>query len=214
MAHAIITSPDATIGQKAGAGLYASAVYGSHAALAVGSTVAAVGCLTGAGTAVCTGAGSAVATVSADGDPTNEGIAAGNALARAACADGDCTNEVKLGLDSFARASEFGIKSFNQLGKLIPKGSGLERHHIVEQRFAQRLGLNSGQMPSVALTPEEHQQFTNAWRNAIGYSNSNNALNTLTASKEQIWQAAQDIYAKHPELLEAARKTIFELSTN
>jgi hypothetical protein len=64
-------------------------------------------------------------------------------------------------------------------------------------------------MPSVALTPEEHQAFTNAWRNAIGYLNSSNPLNTLTATPQDIWIKAQEIYAKYPELLEAARQTIF-----
>lgn len=59
------------------------------------------------------------------------------------------------------------------------------------------------------LTPEEHQVITNAWRNAIGYSNSNNAINTLTVTIDDIWNAAQDIYANYPELIEAARITLF-----
>lgn len=41
------------------------------------------------------------------------------------------------------------------------------------------------------------------------YFKSGQALNTATASREEIWLAAQEIYAKHPELLEAARRTLF-----
>jgi len=62
----------------------------------------------------------------------------------------------------------------------------------------------------VAVTPEEHQVFTNAWRNAIGYINSNNPLNTGTATLEDIWLAAQKVYADYPALLEGARKILWK----
>jgi len=55
----------------------------------------------------------------------------------------------------------------------------------------------------------EHQVFTNLWRAEIGYRNSGQAVTTLNATKEQIWTAAQKIYAQYPELLEAARLTLF-----
>jgi RHS repeat-associated protein len=132
-----------------------------------------------------------------------------------ACADGDCTNEtvsignaVRGGLNALSRAAEFGIKSYRELGKLT-EGTGLQRHHIVEARFAETLGLTENEMLSAALTPQEHQAFTNAWRALIGYSNSSNPLNTVTASAQDIWNAAQAIYAQYPGLLEAARLTIF-----
>lgn len=128
--------------------------------------------------------------------------------ASAACGDGACGNEAKLGLDSFTKAADFGIQTYNKLRTAI-KGTGLQAHHIIEKRFVLGLDLKSGQMPSIALTPEEHQQFTNAWRSAIAYNNSNNLLRTSTATREQIWAAAQDIYARYPELLEVARKTLF-----
>jgi hypothetical protein len=60
-------------------------------------------------------------------------------------------------------------------------------------------------MLSVALTPEEHLSFTNQWRQLLGYAGENNPVGTLTATKEQIWTAAQTIYREYPELLEAAR---------
>jgi hypothetical protein len=64
-------------------------------------------------------------------------------------------------------------------------------------------------MASVALTRSEHQLFTNAWRRLIPYSNSRAEVNTLTATADDIWAAAQTIYADFPALLEAARVTIF-----
>jgi hypothetical protein len=49
------------------------------------------------------------------------------------------------------------------------KGTGLQAHHVVEQRFAGVMGGNATQRMSVAVTPAEHQVFTNAWRQAIPY---------------------------------------------
>ena len=139
----------------------------------------------------------------ADGDCTNEVRAVGEAL----CADGDCTNEAvaagRTGLDVFSRASEFGIRSYNNLRSAI-SGTGLQAHHIIEQRFATRLGLDPGQMQSVALTPQEHQMFTNLWRSQIGYG-----VDYTLLTADDIWLATQQVYAGHPELLEAARQTLF-----
>ena len=108
-------------------------------------------------------------------------------------------------------ATEFGINSYKALGDSLGKGSGLQRHHIVEKRFANTLGVDdTNDMLSVAVTKEDHQLFTNAWRKAIGYVNDNNAVNTATATQEQIWSAAKDIYANYSDLLDAAKKTIFD----
>jgi RHS repeat-associated protein len=63
------------------------------------------------------------------------------------------------GLSAFSRAAEFGIRSYNQLTKLTAH-TGLQAHHLIEERFARTLGLNPGKIPSIALTPEEHQVFT------------------------------------------------------
>lgn len=89
--------------------------------------------------------------------------------------DADEVRLVETGLDAFERAREFGIRTYNQLRDAI-KGTGLQAHHIVQERFAKTLGVKPGQMQSVALMPEEHQVFTNAWRDAIGYANSRRAL--------------------------------------
>ncbi len=92
------------------------------------------------------------------------------------------------------------IDTYKNLKK-VNKGNGLEVHHIVEKRFAKELnGINTNDMLSIALTHDEHVVFTRQWRKAIPYKTS--------YSIDDIWNAAQDIYANYPALLEAARKTL------
>ena len=67
-----------------------------------------------------------------------------------------------------------------------------------------KLGLTADKMLSVAVTPEEHQVFTNMWRSFFKYGKTN--YNKLSIS--QIWEAAQKIYADYPELLKAAAQTL------
>ena len=83
---------------------------------------------------------------------------------------------------------------------------GKEVHHIVEKRFAPALKniSNTDDMLSIALDKQTHRKFTNAWRNEFKYGTNYAAL-----KPEQIWNAAQRVYADYPDLLEAARKTIF-----
>jgi hypothetical protein len=176
-----------------------------------------VGFYTAVGAALGTGMGAAALGVEAA--VTTIGIAqattAAGTATTVACADNDCGNEaisavnlVDRGLRAFSHAAEYGIKSYRELRELT-KGTGLHCHHIIEARFADTLGLVKGEISSVALTLQEHQEFTTAWRNAIGYANSFNPLKTGTATAQDIWLAAQRIYADYPELLEAARRTIF-----
>jgi hypothetical protein len=80
-------------------------------------------------------------------------------------------------------------------------GSGLQKHHLIELRFAPRLGVAPGDIPAIALIPGEHQPFTNAWREAIGYIGDHNPINTASATLNDIWRAAQDVYQDYPELL-------------
>lgn len=63
-------------------------------------------------------------------------------------------------------------------------------------------------MLSVAVTKQEHEIFTRGWQKAVGYLNMRNPLNTLTATVDDLWKAAQQIYADYPALLEAARKQL------
>lgn len=55
-------------------------------------------------------------------------------------------------------------------------------------------------MLSIALSHEDHLVFTNAWRTKLPYGQ--------TYDSDKIWEVAQDIYKNHPNLLEAARKTL------
>jgi hypothetical protein len=71
------------------------------------------------------------------------------------------------------------------------------------------VGLDANWTPSVALPPQEHQVFTNAWRQAIGQVGDLNPITTANAALRDIWLAAQSIYGRHPELLEADRQTLF-----
>ncbi len=142
-------------------------------------------------------------------------VAGAGTASTAACADGDCTNEARAaaqitqgGLSAFAQAAEFGVKTYAELTKATA-GTGLTVHHIVEQRFTSAWGLMSSKMPSIVLTAEEHQRFTNAWRSAIGYLGDLNQVTTANATKDQVWAAAQWVYAEHPELLEVVYQTIY-----
>lgn len=93
-------------------------------------------------------------------------------------------------------AEEWGIDTYNNLKSAMPTGTGLEKHHIIEQRLASVVGQKAGDMLSVVVSPEEHRVFTNAWRKAIEYGTD---YGTLT--KDFVWERAQEIYADYPALL-------------
>lgn len=56
-------------------------------------------------------------------------------------------------------------------------------------------------MTSIVLSKAEHQVFTNAWRQEIGYAGSKAAVTTTTATKIQIENAARQVYKNYPEIL-------------
>ena len=87
--------------------------------------------------------------------------------------------------------------------KGLVKEAGTEVHHLYEKRFANTLGMNAGQMSSIVLTKAEHVKFTTMWRLEIGYKNSGKAINTATATEEQIKAAARNVYKDYPEILKA-----------
>lgn len=78
------------------------------------------------------------------------------------------------------------------------KGTGLQAHHLIEQRFTGVLGQNARQGLSVAVTQAEHQAFANAWRLAIPYG-----AGTANATEAQIMNAARQIYSDYPQILNA-----------
>ena len=57
---------------------------------------------------------------------------------------------------------------------------------------------------SIHDNKQTHRKFTNAWRTEFAYGTNYKALRP-----ENVWDAAQRVYAGYPDLLEAARKTIF-----
>jgi RHS repeat-associated protein len=107
-------------------------------------------------------------------------------------------------------ASKFGIQEadilrqavINQLGR----GSGLQVHHLLEQRFAQILGQNADDMLSIVVTRAEHDVFTAGWRTQIGLNGwVNSIVTTSTASRQIIENAAKIIYKDYPEILKALK---------
>jgi hypothetical protein len=106
----------------------------------------------------------------------------------------------------FANAIDGAIDTYSNLRK-ANKGNGLEVHHIVEKRFADAIGIareNTNNMLSIALDKQTHRMFTSLWRDEFKYGTNYSKL-----KPEDIWNAAQRVYAGYPNLLEAARKTIF-----
>ena len=101
------------------------------------------------------------------------------------------------------KASSYGIASYKVLKKEL-RGTGLEAHHIIEKRLVKYLNINPDDILSVALTKEEHRAFTNAWRKYFEYG-----MDYSTLTKEQIMDAAIEIYAEYPELIGAAYKSLY-----
>ena len=114
------------------------------------------------------------------------------------------TGKIADGYGDLSKAQQYGVKSYNVLKKTL-KGTGLDAHHVVEQRLVKHLNIDVKTMLSVAVTKAEHQRFTNAWRKAFQYGMNYNAL-----KPEDIWNAAQKIYKDYPKILEATHKTLFD----
>ena len=119
---------------------------------------------------------------------------------------------LKLGdeLSSFNHAAEFGVDSYKNLKKSVQAtygtGSGLEVHHLIEKRFAKQMGMKEADMPSIVLTKDEHEQFTAAWREAIGYNNMHSDNVTSSVTRDHILEAARTIYKDYPELLKVVEE--------
>jgi hypothetical protein len=72
------------------------------------------------------------------------------------------------GFGNLSHAAQYGLRPYADLRGAL-KGTGLQAHHLIEQRFAATVGQAAPKMLAVAVTRPEHQVFTNAWRNAIPY---------------------------------------------
>jgi hypothetical protein len=80
----------------------------------------------------------------------------------------------------------------------VLRGTGLQAHHLIEQRFVRVMGP-PGNMASVAVTRAEHQIFTNLRRRAIPCGPEGTGL----ATRGQVEAVAREIYANYPAILEA-----------
>lgn len=99
---------------------------------------------------------------------------------------------------NLSRAAEFGVQTESKLGKMIA-GTGLEKHHLIEQRFDFPMKGDPRMKLTVAVTAAEHQAFTNEWRKRIAYG----AAGTHSAKREEIISAARVIYKNYPAILKA-----------
>ena len=109
------------------------------------------------------------------------------------------------------RHAGIGTDTVSNLKKLVKQNhlKDVQVHHLIEERFAKLLNLDPEKIPGIVLTKAEHQRFTNAWRDFIGYTGQKMSLTTKTASPEDVWKAAQEVYKDFPELLEAVRAALF-----
>ena len=101
---------------------------------------------------------------------------------------------------NLSRAAEFGVQTQGKLGKAIA-GTGLEKHHLIEQRFDVKMQGDPRMKLTIAVTPAEHQQFTNAWHDKIGYGKKGTLDPTL--DRARIIKAAREIYKDYPAILKA-----------
>lgn len=68
------------------------------------------------------------------------------------------------------------------------------------------MGKKEADMPSIVLTKDEHEQFTAAWREAIGYNNMHSDNVTSSVTRDHILEAARTIYKDYPELLKVVEE--------
>jgi hypothetical protein len=177
-----------------------------HMLLAAGGGAAA-GALIGTGVGIAAGISTATATTAAI---TGAGATTAVTETVLNATGGDPSDEINAASQAFgdlSQAADYSIQSGTQLKEAI-SGTGLQVHHIIEQRFAPALeqtAAQARQWPSIAVTSEEHQVFTNAWRSAIGYSNQAMEWTTRNATPAKILQTGQDIYKNYPALLDVAK---------
>lgn len=82
--------------------------------------------------------------------------------------------------------------------RVAKAGTGLQAHHLIESRFKDVVREKAGDMLSIAVTPAEHQKFTNAWRSEIAYG-----TDYKSVSPERVEAAARKVYGQYPDILSA-----------
>jgi hypothetical protein len=99
---------------------------------------------------------------------------------------------------------KLGIETYSDMVKLIKRyyPGQFEAHHIIEKRFAEKLGIeNTDKMRAIPVTVEQHQLFTNAWRAAIKYK-----TGTATTTMKEIYNKALEIYKDFPDIIDIINK--------
>jgi hypothetical protein len=89
-------------------------------------------------------------------------------------------------------------------GEMPSRWPEFERHHLIEARLAERLGIDPDTIPAAYLTRSEHQPYTRRWRNLIGYTGHRNPINTDTFTFEGVVEAARQVYGDRPDFLRAS----------
>jgi len=81
----------------------------------------------------------------------------------------------------------------------VRKDAGLEVHHLIERRFAERLGLRKSEIPAVVLDREFHQHEVTA------RLFSRLPTNRAKFEPQEIWNVYKDVYGAlgHEDWLEA-----------
>ena len=131
--------------------------------------------------------------------------------------DGAADGFMLGGISSLATAAVGAVKTVTEYKKTIDtyssltkqyKGSGMEAHHIIEQRLAKGSSWKASKMPSVELTKEVHKGYTNAWRKQVAYGTK---YNPTISYKFKLYKAASTIYKGNRVLNMAARYTIMKM---
>ncbi len=99
---------------------------------------------------------------------------------------------------NLARAAQFGVLTEGKMAKALA-GTGLQRHHLFEQRFGIKMDGDPRMKLTIAVTEAEHQAFTNAWKKKIGYGEAG----TYSTDRGKIIKAAREIYEDYPAILKA-----------
>ena len=79
---------------------------------------------------------------------------------------------------------------------------------MIEVRVAKRLGFDTDQIPSVVLDKDVHKGFTDAWLEVIKRKNQKFDIRTDTATLDDVWMAAQEVYSDYPAYLDAVRTAL------
>jgi hypothetical protein len=92
-----------------------------------------------------------------------------------------------------------GIKPYRVQRKVTAgHNSRIQAHHLIEKRFQDVMGGNTNDWVTIVVKKDEHQVFTNLWRQHIPVGEG-----TQNATRAQVESAARQIYADYPEILRA-----------